>query len=70
MNQNAVTQVSNSVAATGNVAQDIGHLQRYAQFYRIRNRLFASEADENNTGPGSFVIVDPDGNPILVDQHI
>jgi catechol 2,3-dioxygenase-like lactoylglutathione lyase family enzyme len=29
-----------------------------------------SEADENSTGPASFVIVDPDGNPILVDQHI
>jgi len=31
---------------------------------------FASEADETTTGPASFVIVDPDGNPILVDQHI
>jgi hypothetical protein len=27
------------------------------------------EADENTTGPGSFIAVDPDGNPILVDQH-
>jgi lactoylglutathione lyase len=30
---------------------------------------FASEADESTTGPASFMIVDPDGNPILVDQH-
>ena len=29
----------------------------------------ASEADETTTGPASFVVVDPDGNPILVDQH-
>lgn len=29
-----------------------------------------SEADENTTGPASFVALDPDGNPILVDQHI
>lgn len=29
-----------------------------------------SEADENSTGPASFVVVDPDGNPILVDQHV
>lgn len=28
------------------------------------------EADENTTGPASFVVVDPDGNPILVDQHV
>jgi lactoylglutathione lyase len=29
-----------------------------------------SEADENTTGPGSFMVMDPDGNPILVDQHV
>jgi predicted lactoylglutathione lyase len=29
-----------------------------------------SETDENGTGPASFIAVDPDGNTILVDQHI
>ena len=29
-----------------------------------------SEADENSTGPASFMALDPDGNPILVDQHV
>ncbi len=29
-----------------------------------------TEADEGTTGPESFVIEDPDGNPILVDQHV
>lgn len=29
-----------------------------------------NQTDENTEGPGSFVIQDPDGNPILVDQHI
>lgn len=28
------------------------------------------EADESTTGPASFMAVDPDGNPILVDQHV
>ena len=28
------------------------------------------EADEDTSGPASFVVVDPDGNPILVDQHV
>jgi lactoylglutathione lyase len=28
------------------------------------------EADESSTGPASFVVVDPDGNPILFDQHV
>lgn len=30
---------------------------------------FIAEADESTTGPGSFMIEDPDGNPILIDQH-
>ncbi|MEM6966229.1 MAG: VOC family protein [Bacteroidota bacterium] len=29
-----------------------------------------NEADESTTGPASFIIVDPDGNAILIDQHI
>jgi uncharacterized glyoxalase superfamily protein PhnB len=30
----------------------------------------AAEADENSTGPASFMVIDPDGNPVLVDQHV
>lgn len=29
-----------------------------------------TEADESSTGPASFVVMDPDGNAILVDQHV
>ncbi|MDQ0819516.1 hypothetical protein QFZ79_001809 [Arthrobacter sp. V4I6] len=31
---------------------------------------FVSEADEGTTGPGSSIVVDPDGNPVLVDKHV
>jgi catechol 2,3-dioxygenase-like lactoylglutathione lyase family enzyme len=30
----------------------------------------ATRADEGTSGPASFVVVDPDGNPILIDQHV
>lgn len=30
----------------------------------------ASEIDEGSSGPASFTAIDPDGNPILVDQHV
>lgn len=38
----------------------------------LKNKGFTmiTEADETTSGPASFVIVDPDGNPILVDQHV
>ena len=31
---------------------------------------FKTEADERSRGPASFAVMDPDGNPILVDQHV
>lgn len=32
--------------------------------------VLISEADESTSGPASFMILDPDGNTILVDQHV
>jgi hypothetical protein len=29
-----------------------------------------NEADESSRGPASFMLVDPDGNPVLIDQHV
>ena len=46
---------------------DIRNLQRSLKEQGVE---FVSEADESTTGPASFVVVDPDGNPILVDQHV
>ena len=31
---------------------------------------FATEADESTSGPASFLLIDPDGNPVLFDQHV
>jgi lactoylglutathione lyase len=46
---------------------DVRELQRQLKAQGV---AFASEADESTTGPASFVVVDPDGNPVLVDQHV
>ena len=46
---------------------DVRDLQRNLKAHGIK---FISEADESTKGPASFVAVDPDGNPILVDQHV
>jgi len=37
---------------------------------KARGVQLTTEADETSTGPASFTTVDPDGNPILVDQHV
>jgi lactoylglutathione lyase len=46
---------------------DVRELQRQLKAQGVE---LVSEADESTTGPASFIAVDPDGNPILVDQHI
>jgi predicted enzyme related to lactoylglutathione lyase len=46
---------------------DVRELQRQL---KARGVQIAKEADESTTGPASFVVMDPDGNQILVDQHV
>ena len=57
-------------------SSDAGALREFTDVRELQRQLKASgvnmitEADENSTGPASFMIVDPDGNTILVDQHV
>ncbi|AYN69272.1 VOC family protein [Euzebyella marina] len=51
-------------------------LENFADIRELQKQLKAShvdietEVDENGSGPGSIILNDPDGNPILIDQHI
>jgi catechol 2,3-dioxygenase-like lactoylglutathione lyase family enzyme len=45
---------------------DVRELQRQLKAAGVK---LTAEADESTTGPAHFATVDPDGNPILVDQH-
>ena len=53
-----------------------GNLDTFADVRDLQRQLKADgvelmgEADETTTGPASFMAIDPDGNPILVDQHV
>jgi hypothetical protein len=57
----------NSEAQPLEAFTDVRELQRQL---KARGISMISGADENSTGPASFMIVDPDGNTILVDQHV
>ena len=46
---------------------DVRDIQRHLKAHGIALHV---EADETSSGPASFVVTDPDGNPILVDQHV
>jgi len=55
--------------------QQAKNLPEFTDVRELQKRLkaagvaFAAEADEATTGPASFMAIDPDGNPVLVDQH-
>jgi catechol 2,3-dioxygenase-like lactoylglutathione lyase family enzyme len=46
---------------------DVRELQRALKAEGVE---IVTEVDESGSGPGYFMVVDPDGNPILVDQHV
>ena len=56
--------------------QDANTLKSFTDVRELQGKLkergieMVSEADESTTGPASFIIVDPDGNPVLFDQHV
>jgi catechol 2,3-dioxygenase-like lactoylglutathione lyase family enzyme len=56
--------------------QDGDQLESFTDVRDLQRELKAqgleieTEADESTTGPASFSLVDPDGNPILIDQHV
>ena len=56
--------------------QNARQLDEFTDVRELQKTLKASgvelqnEADETTMGPASFVAVDPDGNAILVDQHV
>lgn len=53
--------------AVGEKFSDIREHQRRLKSLGLE---LAMEADENTTGPASVMLTDPDGNPILIDQHV
>lgn len=46
---------------------DVRELQRQLKAQEI---TLQTEADESTTGPASLIAIDPDGNPVLLDQHV
>ncbi len=46
---------------------DVREIQKRLQERGIKPE---TKADETTTGPASLVLIDPDGNPVLIDQHV
>ncbi len=46
---------------------DVRELQKE---FKAKGLTLESEVDESTSGPGSITLIDPDGNPVLIDQHV
>lgn len=49
---------------------DFTDIREIQQELKAKGLAPASESVESDTGPASLTLIDPDGNPILIDQHV
>ena len=54
----------------GNTLEDFTDVRELQRRLRAVGIEPTTPADESSTGPASFIIVDPDGTPIYIDQHV
>jgi catechol 2,3-dioxygenase-like lactoylglutathione lyase family enzyme len=53
-----------------NTLVDFADVREIQRALKARGLVLTLEADEATTGPGSVMLTDPDGNPVLIDQHV
>ncbi|WP_420402489.1 VOC family protein [Nisaea sp.] len=56
--------------ADANALEDFTDIRDIQRQLKNRGIVLANEADEDTTGPASCQLEDPDGNRILIDQHV
>lgn len=55
---------------TGSPLPEFDDVRDIQRIIKARGLVPTATADESSTGPASMVLTDPDGNPILIDQHV
>jgi lactoylglutathione lyase len=55
---------------SGATLPDFDDVRDIQRTLKERGLTVAPEADDSTTGPARLMVLDPDGNPILIDQHV
>jgi catechol 2,3-dioxygenase-like lactoylglutathione lyase family enzyme len=55
---------------SGNALSDFDDIRAIQKKLKAQGLTLSTAADESTTGPASLMVMDPDGNPILMDQHV
>ena len=53
-----------------NVLESFEDVRKIQKELKVKDISLVTEADETTTGPANIMLVDPDGNQILIDQHV
>jgi lactoylglutathione lyase len=53
----------------GNHPDDFTDVREIQRELKAKGIELTTEADESTTGPAYVTLIDPDGNPVLIDQH-
>ena len=56
--------------SNANKLEDFDDVRDIQKHLKQKGVSLVNEADETAIGPASFVVMDPDGNTILIDQHV
>ncbi len=54
----------------GQPVDDFKDIRELQVQYQADGLEILNEVDQTSKGPASFIVVDPDGNPVLFDQHV
>ena len=55
---------------SANAVPDFDDVRQIQKQLKAHGLALTTEADESTTGPASLMVMDPDGNPILIDPHV
>jgi catechol 2,3-dioxygenase-like lactoylglutathione lyase family enzyme len=55
---------------SGNTLSDFDDVRDIQRSFKSQGLTLTTTADESSAGPASLMLLDPDGNPILIDQHV
>ena len=55
---------------SANKLEAFDDVREIQQHLKNKNIKLESEVDINTSGPASIVVLDPDGNAVLIDQHV
>ncbi len=56
--------------SNANALEDFTDVREIQKKLKAKGLKLVREVEQGTTGPGSITLLDPDGNPILIDQHI